>query len=95
MAVARLGGGSVPLESFAWIEDPSLFGAGKTVIAPQVTLEVQRDGSILPYTPGIIRFREDERLRPVAPFFELWATIIPEGETEVKTSRSHQICSRS
>jgi hypothetical protein len=84
MAVARLGGGSVPLESFAWIEDPSLFGAGKTVIAPQVTLEVQRDGSILPYTPGIIRFHEGERLRPVAPFFELWATIIPEGETEAK-----------
>jgi hypothetical protein len=37
--------------SFAWIEDPSLFGAGKTVIALQVTLEAIRSTSTSELNP--------------------------------------------
>lgn len=75
MAIARLGGSDTPLECFTWGEDPSSFGAGRTVIVPQTTLEVQSDGTVRPYLPSFIRFRDNFRLRPVAPFFELWAKV--------------------
>lgn len=75
MAIARLGGSETPLESFSWGEDPSSFGAGRTVIRPQTTLEIQSDGSVRPYLPSFIRFRDNFKLRPVAPFFELWAKV--------------------
>ena len=72
MAVARLGGSDVPLASFTWAEDPSLYGAGLTVIVPAVSLEVLGDGSLRPFLPANIQFRDGGLLRPVAPFFELW-----------------------
>jgi len=75
MAIARLGSSETPLESCVWSEDPSLFGAGRTVIRPATSLEVQSDGSVRPYLPSFIRFRDGDDLRPVAPFFELWARI--------------------
>jgi len=40
-----------------------------------VTFEVLPDGSLRPYVPKAIQFRDGEFLRPVAPFFELWATV--------------------
>jgi hypothetical protein len=73
MAVARLGASDTPLVSFTWIEDPSLHGAGRTVISPSRSLEVLPDGSVLPFHPAVIQFRDGNLLRPVAPFFELWA----------------------
>jgi hypothetical protein len=75
MAIARLGGSDTPLASFRWDEDPSLHGAGQTVILPEVSLSVQPDGSIRPFRPNVIQFRDGELYRPVAPFFELWAVI--------------------
>jgi hypothetical protein len=75
LAFGRLGGGDTPLESFVWATDPTLHGGGRTVIEPAVTLEVQPDGSLRTYVPDTIRFRDGERLRPVAPFFELWARV--------------------
>jgi hypothetical protein len=72
MAVARLGGSSIPLASFTWAEDPSLQGAGLTVISPATSLEVLADGSIRPFLPAFIQFRDGKLLRPVAPFIELW-----------------------
>lgn len=75
MAIGRLGGGATPLESFIWAEDPTLHGSHPTVIEPAVTFEVQDDGSLRTYMPTSLRFRDGDRLRPVAPFFELWATV--------------------
>jgi hypothetical protein len=72
MAVARLGGSNIPLASFTWAEDPSLQGAGLTVITPDTSLEVLADGSIRPFLPAFIQFRDGKLLRPVAPFLELW-----------------------
>ena len=72
MAIARLGGSDTPLENFIWSEDPTIPGAAKTVIEPAVTLEIEPDGSVRPYLPGTIRFRDKDHFRPVAPFFELW-----------------------
>jgi hypothetical protein len=71
-AIARLGGGETPLESFIWSDDPTIAGAASTVIEPAITLEVTPEGSVRPYLPGTIRFREGGLFRPVAPFFEMW-----------------------
>jgi hypothetical protein len=75
LAIARVGGSDTPLESFVWDTDPEAGGANRTVIRPAATLEVRPDGSVRPYLPSVIRFRDDGRLRPVAPFFELWAAV--------------------
>jgi hypothetical protein len=85
MAIARLGGSDNPLDSFTWIEDPSLHGAGQTVISPTVTLEVQQDGSLRPFLPASIQFRDGKLLRPVAPFLELWAKISGKSDPEPLT----------
>lgn len=58
MAVARLGGSDIPLASFRWAEDPSLYGAGLTVIVPDISLEVTADGSVRPFLPAFIQFRD-------------------------------------
>ena len=79
LAIGRVGGGDTPLESFTWAIDPTLHGGGRTVIEPAVTLEVLDDGSLRTYLPSTIRFRDGERLRPVAPFFELWASVESEA----------------
>jgi hypothetical protein len=79
LAIGRLGAGDTPVESFVWATDPTLHGGGRTVIMPAVTLEVQGDGSLRTYIPSTIRFRDGKNLRPVAPFFELWARIESDG----------------
>lgn len=75
MAVARLGSSDTPLEAFTWSEDPSLYGAGLTVITPTITLAVQTDGSVRPNLPDTITFRDGNLFRPAAPFLELWAKV--------------------
>jgi hypothetical protein len=72
MAVARLGGSDTPLVSYTWLEDPSLHGAGLTVISPSTSLEVLADGGVRPFLPAGIQFRDGDKFRPVAPFLELW-----------------------
>jgi hypothetical protein len=74
-AVARLGASDTPVDAFDWVENPATHGAGKTVIRPAVSLRVLPDGSIQPYMPSVILFRDGpgQKIRPTAPFFELWA----------------------
>src|ERR1700739_1658137 len=73
IAIARLGASRTPLVSFTWLEDPSLYGAGLTIITPAISLDVLADGSVRPFLPKNTQFRDGNELRPVAPFFELWA----------------------
>jgi hypothetical protein len=76
MAVARLGSGAVPLASFSWAEVNTRHDANETIIEPAVSLRVEPDGSVTPYLPTEIEFKDDDgRIRPVAPFFELWAKL--------------------
>lgn len=75
VVVARLGDSNSPLEAFTWTEDTRLFASGKTVIAPVMSLDVVGDGSVEPYLPGPIRFRDGPHIRPVCPFLELWADV--------------------
>jgi hypothetical protein len=75
LAIARLGGSDKPLDCFVWDSDRSIHGGNRTVIRPAPTLKVIADGSLRPYLPNVIQFRDGDQLRPVAPFFELWATV--------------------
>src|SRR5947209_17138142 len=79
LAIARIGGSNTPLDNFVWDSDKSIHGANRTVIRPEVTLKVLSDGSLRPYLPNVIQFRDGELLRPVAPFFELWAMVSTPG----------------
>jgi hypothetical protein len=75
LAIARLGGSDIPLESFRWVDDVSIAGAHRTVIEPAMTLAIGADGAAVPYRPDAIQFRDGDKLRPVAPFFELWVRL--------------------
>jgi hypothetical protein len=79
LAIARLGGSDRPLESFRWADDVTIEGGHHTIIEPAITLAVDPDGSVHPYLPNAIQFRDAAKLRPVAPFFELWVRL----QTEV------------
>ena len=73
MAIARVGSSGRPVEAYAWTDGRSAHGGTQTVVTPAPTFEVRDDGSILPYLPDTIHFKDDDgRIRPVAPFFELW-----------------------
>jgi hypothetical protein len=82
LAIARLGGSDTPLEAFKWVPDTAPEAAHGTMIQPTITLAVKGDGSVDPYMPETITFRDGERLRPVAPFFELWAEL-EDGDGEL------------
>jgi hypothetical protein len=75
VAIARVGGSSMPMEAFYWAEDPRCFGAGNTVAMLAVSLEVMEDGSLDAYLPRDLRFRDGGLIRPVCPFLELHAQI--------------------
>lgn len=76
MAIARVGGSAHPLEAFEWAEGRSAHGSTLTVLQPAVSFAVRDDGGLVPYLPAHIRFKDDDgRIRPVAPFLELWATL--------------------
>jgi hypothetical protein len=86
LAIARVGGSDTPLDSFVWGADPTIHGAHRTVIRPAVSFEVLSDGSLRPYQPAAIQFRDRGLLRPVAPFFELWVKFA-NGRCEPLTPR--------
>lgn len=75
VAVARLGGSEAPVDAYVWREDPSLHGGGLTGLAPTMSLRVEQDGSVTPFRATELVFRDGDRLRPVAPFLELWAEL--------------------
>src|SRR5436309_222279 len=79
MVIARVGRSDTPLEAFSWAEDERFFGAGKTIVVPQVSLEVLPDGSVEPYLPRHLRFKDPTGIRPVCPFLELHAVCQEEG----------------
>jgi hypothetical protein len=70
IAVARLGGSNVPMDSFRWIDSPNPHL--QTVIFPDWSLDVNAEGFVSPRMPESLTFRDGGLMRPVAPFFELW-----------------------
>jgi len=75
LAFARLGGSSTPQCAYDWIDTRAPRADGETTIAPNWTLTVQPDGSALPFMPDSVAFRDGDLIRPVAPFYEVWARV--------------------
>lgn len=82
MAIARLGGSSTPQEAFQWIQNPTPRANAETVIAPDWSLRILPDSSVEPYMPTELSLRDGELIRPVAPFFEIWAKMGEPGSAE-------------
>jgi hypothetical protein len=80
LALARLGGSDTPLECFHWAPGVGTHSANQTTIEPAATLEIDGDGRPSAYLPQNIRFRDAGKLRPVAPFFELWIRTQDQGQ---------------
>jgi hypothetical protein len=76
LAVARLGSSHEPLENYELVVDEPL---GHRKIVPAQTLKVDRGtGEVSDYTPSEIVFRDGDRIRPVAPFLEVFARTAPD-----------------
>lgn len=76
LAVARLGSSAEPLENYELVVDQPL---DHRRIVPSETLKVDgATGEITEaYTPREILFRDGDRIRPVAPFLEVFARTAP------------------
>jgi hypothetical protein len=81
IAIARLGGSTIPQDAYAWVEAPDPRGDGETTIAPTWSLNVLPDGSVIPVLPTELIFRDGDLIRPVCPFFEVWAVIDDDANT--------------
>lgn len=75
IAIARLGGSSAPQDAYCWADPANPRSDGNTVIQPWWTLEVLSDATVDPSMPAAIRLRDGDLIRPVAPFFEIWALV--------------------
>lgn len=74
LSVARLGASDTPLASYALDVNPEA-PLGYRTIVPDETLEVDiRSGEIIrAFMPPRIQFRDGDKIRPVAPFLEVFA----------------------
>jgi hypothetical protein len=75
IAIARLGGSTVPQDAYLWVESPDPRTDGETTIVPTWSLDVMPEGSVSPRLPSELQFRDGALIRPVCPFFELWALV--------------------
>lgn len=77
--VGRLGSSPSPMDNYALaIVDP--VGARQLVPAPTLVVE-HRTGASSIETPPRVRFRDPERrIRPIAPFVEVWARFVDAGD---------------
>ena len=73
LAIARLGGSSMPQDAYIWVTAPEPRAGDTTTIAPTWTLMVQQDASVVPVLPTQVTLRDGPLIRPDAPFFEIWA----------------------
>lgn len=85
MAVARVGASPTPMAAFEWDTAKTAHGGTQTVIKPALSFDIAPDGTLRPHMPREIRFKDaDGSIRPVAPFFELWATLLRPHDGQLK-----------
>ena len=83
LAFSRLGGSSTPQCAYDWVDTRAPRSDGETTVAPTWTLAVQPDGSLQPFMPDAVAFRDGDLIRPVAPFYEIWARVGDAGSAPV------------
>ena len=81
LAIARLGGSSMPQDAYLWVTAPEPRAGDTTTISPTWTLMVQQDATIVPVLPTQVTLRDGPLVRPVAPFFEIWARLGKAGRS--------------
>ena len=81
LAIARLGGSSMPQDAYVWVKAPEPRAGDTTTIAPTWTLVVQPDATVVPVLPAQVTLRDGPLIRPVAPFFEIWARLGKTGRS--------------
>ena len=79
IAIARLGGSSIPQDAYVWVQSPNPRTQATTTIAPAWSLRVDTEGRVTPTLPDRLKFRDGRLIRPVCPFFELWARVGKRG----------------
>src|SRR5690242_2971338 len=79
ISIARLGAATKPVDCFVWEDAPHPHL--QTVIAPAWTVET--DGTAMLRMPDQLRLRDDDLIRPMAPFFEVWAVVKQDGRPEL------------
>ena len=82
IAVARVGNSPEPVAAYDWVRSREPHGGSRTMVRLATSLRVLDDGSVEPYRPvnannevGIAFKDEQGQICPVAPFFELWASV--------------------
>src|SRR5450631_1913323 len=75
IAVARLGGSTTPQNAYKRVESANPRSNADTTIEPDWSLVVQSDGTVEPVLSPSLAFRDGPLIRPVCPFFELWASV--------------------
>jgi hypothetical protein len=75
IVIARLGGSTAPLAAYRWATSIDPRNEDDTVIEPDWSLDMGTDGSVSPFKPDSIRFRDGDIIRPTCPFIEVWARV--------------------
>lgn len=75
IAVARLGASPAPQDAYEWAQSDNPRTEGETVVVPTWSLNVLPDGSVEPIMPVDVKLRDGDQIRPVCPFFEVWAMV--------------------
>lgn len=75
MVVARLGSSSSPQVAYEWVQTGDPRSEGETSVRPTWSLNVLADGTVSPFMPDRVAFRDGTSIRPVCPFLELWAVV--------------------
>jgi hypothetical protein len=80
LAIGRLGAASAPMDNYRVEVDPE-HPLGFRRLIPDLTLKVDAEtGKLETVTPSALKFTEDGKVRPVAPFLEVWAEV---GRSEI------------
>jgi hypothetical protein len=79
IAVARLGGSTVPQDAYLWVESPDPRADGETALAPTWSFTIRADGSAAVSMPTELVLRDGALIRPVCPFLEIWARVGEDG----------------
>ena len=74
LAISRLGASETPLENYDLRADKSeMPGFRRIVGAETLEIDVQSGEIVRAYVPETVRFRDGSKIRPVAPFLEVFA----------------------
>jgi hypothetical protein len=83
-AIARVGSSPKPMDNYE--VQPDTEPTGYRTLVPAETLYVKDKQIVKAKTPKKVRFRDKaDKIRPVCPFFEVWARFEEEGQLEPLT----------